>query len=299
MTLHCRELFASLNPSEHLVVRAVAQELQTLKREQLRAIIFQADTPAGKLYDVLLILTIALSVLVVMLDSVAAMHDSYGKELYCIEWFFTVLFTIDYVVRLRSVEKPLGYALSFFGVVDLLGVVPTYVSLFIPGSHYLAVIRFLRVLRTFRVLNLSTYQEESYLLIRVLKASQRRIIVFLFSVLTIVVFIGALMYMIEGADNGFTSIPRSIYWAIVTLTTVGYGDISPGTGPGQALAAVIMILGYSIIVIPTGIIASTMSDVRRSGGEAVRCPACGRSGHDSDAVHCKYCGSGLDESRFP
>ena len=262
------------------------------RREELRRIVFGADTPAGKFYDIGLILTIALSVLVVMLDSVAAIHESHGKLLYCIEWFFTILFTIDYVVRLRSVDRPVKYARSFFGVVDLLGVLPTYVSLVVPGSHYLAVIRFLRVLRTFKILNLATYQAESNMLIRVLKSSRRRIVVFLFSVLTIVVFIGALMYVIEDADSGFTSIPTSIYWAIVTLTTVGYGDISPDTALGQALAAVIMILGYSIIVIPTGIIASSFADDRRRGGPA-SCPACGKGGHDADAAHCKHCGSKL------
>ena len=264
------------------------------RNERLRKIIFGADTPAGKLYDIGLILTIALSVLVVMLDSVAAVHDSYGRALYFIEWMFTILFTVDYVVRLICVERPMSYARSFFGVVDLLGVLPTYVSPFIPGSHYLAVIRFLRVLRTFRVLNLSTYQEESRLLVDALKASHRRIIVFLFSVLTIVVFLGALMYVIEGAENGFSSIPRSIYWAIVTLTTVGYGDISPGTGLGQALAAVLMILGYSIIVIPTGIIAATISEEQRRGPHGA-CRGCGKGGHECDATHCKYCGAQLGE----
>ena len=262
------------------------------RREELRRVIFGADTPAGKLYDVGLILTIALSVLVVMLDSVAAIHESHGKMLYCIEWLFTILFTIDYVIRLRCAERPAKYALSFFGIVDLLGVLPTYVSLVISGSHYLAVIRFLRVLRTFRILNLAMYQAESNMLIRVLKSSRRRIVVFLFSVLTIVVFIGALMYVIEDPENGFTSIPTSIYWAIVTLTTVGYGDISPDTPLGQALAAAIMILGYSIIVIPTGIIASSFSDVRHRGGPA-NCPACGKGGHDADAAHCKHCGAAL------
>jgi voltage-gated potassium channel len=257
---------------------------------RLHEIIFEAETPAGKLYDVALILCITVSVIVVMLDSVGPIRERHPSLLYGIEWFFTLLFTAEYIVRLRCVGRPLRYATSFFGVVDLLGVIPTYLSLLVAGTHYLSAIRFLRVLRTFRVLKLSSYQDESQILWQGLKASHRRITVFLFTVLALVVVLGSLMYVIEGADNGFTSIPRSIYWAIVTLTTVGYGDISPQTAVGQALAALIMILGYSIIVVPTGIVSVAMADAARHRNTQT-CPQCSAEGHDTDATHCKYCGS--------
>jgi voltage-gated potassium channel len=264
-----------------------------IDRKRLHEIIFEAETPAGKRYDIALILCITASVIVVMLDSVASIRDSHGSLLYGIEWFFTILFTIEYATRLICVGSQLKYATSFFGIVDLLGVIPTYLSLLIPGSHYLSAIRFLRVLRTFRVLKLSSYQDESQILWQALKASHRRITVFLFAVLTVVVVVGSLMYVVEGADNGFTSIPRSIYWAIVTLTTVGYGDVSPGTPLGQALAAIVMILGYSIIVIPTGIVSVAVADESRKRRNTQTCPECSAEGHDEDAVHCKYCGARL------
>ncbi len=267
-----------------------------MTREQLRRIIFEADTPAGKLYDVALILTIALSVVCVMLDSVAGIRTQAGPLLYGAEWLFTGLFTLDYIVRLRCVERPAKYALSFFGIVDLLSITPTYLSLFIPGSQYLAAIRFLRVLRTFRVLKLSTYQRESNLLMNAIRTGARRIAVFMFFVLTLVVVLGSLMYVVEGVENGFTSIPRSIYWAVVTLTTVGYGDISPQTGLGQTIAAAVMILGYSIIVIPMGIIASSVSTEERALSEARSCHACSTTGHSSDATFCRSCGAKLQEN---
>ena len=257
---------------------------------RLHEIIFEAETPAGKLYDVALILCITVSVIVVMLDSVGPIRERHPSLLYGIEWFFTLLFTAEYIVRLRCVGRPVRYATSFFGIVDLLGVIPTYISLFVAGTHYLSAIRFLRVLRTFRVLKLSSYQDESQILWQGLKASHRRITVFLFTVLTLVVVLGSLMYVIEGTENGFTSIPRSIYWAIVTLTTVGFGDITPQTPVGQALAALIMILGYSIIVVPTGIVSVAMADAARHRNTQT-CPQCSAEGHDADATHCKYCGS--------
>jgi voltage-gated potassium channel len=264
-----------------------------MTREKLRRIIFEADTPAGKLYDVALILTITLSVVCVMLDSVAGIRKEAGSLLYGMEWVFTALFTVDYIVRLRCVERPGKYARSFFGVVDLLSITPTYLSLFVPGSQYLAAIRFLRVLRTFRVLKLSTYQRESHLLMNALRSSARRILVFIFFVLTLVVVLGSLMYVVEGAENGFTSVPRSIYWAIVTLTTVGYGDISPQTGLGQTIAAAVMILGYSIIVIPTGIVASAVTREELAEEDKRSCPSCTAGGHSSDATFCRRCGASL------
>lgn len=246
-----------------------------MDREKLQRIIFEADTPAGRRYDTLLIMTVVISVLCVLLDSVTSINVRHGHGLYVVEWIFTILFTIDYVTRLACVKRPLRYALSFFGIVDLLGVIPTYLGLIFPEGRYLVTIRFLRVLRVFRVFKLVAYLEEARAMGAALRASAKKITVFLVGVLTMVVVLGSLMYVIEGAqpETGFTSIPRSIYWAIVTLTTVGYGDISPGTPAGQALAAVIMILGYSIIVVPTGIVTVEMAGRSNRGGP---CPHCGK-----------------------
>ncbi len=263
-------------------------------RIRLHEIIFEADTRLGKLFDLLLILSIFISVLVVMLDSVASLHAAYGTLFYALEWFFTILFTIEYILRLVSVGRPWMYAKSFFGIVDLLAVLPTYLSLLFPGSQYLIVIRLLRVLRIFRVLKLVQYIDESRLLLKALRASRRKITVFLFTVLTLVIIFGSLMYVIEGEPNGFTNIPRSIYWAIVTLTTVGYGDISPQTGLGQAFSAVIMILGYGIIAVPTGIVTVEMSNIASKKTVSTQaCPQCSMEGHDDDAEYCKFCGSKL------
>jgi len=262
-------------------------------RETLFVIIFRADTPAGKWFDVVLIASIVTSVVAVMLDSIHAVSSVYGLQLYGIEWFFTILFTVEYILRLGCVRRPLKYATSFFGIVDLLAVLPTYLSFLFPGSQYLIVIRVLRVLRIFRVLKLVQYIREVNVLARAFRASSRKIIVFLFTVLTLVIIFGALMYMIEGEEHGFTSIPRSIYWAIVTLTTVGYGDISPRTGIGQALAAMIMIIGYSIIAVPTGIVTVEISRATQERKSRTVCPACTAGTHDPDATFCKHCGTKL------
>jgi len=259
----------------------------------LNEIIFEADSCAGRWFDILLILFIVLSVLVVMLDSVSLVRSEYGSLLYILEWVFTILFSIEYVLRLISVISPLKYATSFFGVIDLLAIVPTYLSVLLPGSQYFMVIRVLRVLRIFRVLKLVQYLREARLLIRALIASRRKITVFIFTVLTMVVILGSLMYVIEGEEHGFTSIPRSIYWSIVTLTTVGYGDISPKTSTGQTLAAIIMILGYSIIAVPTGIVSVEMAQLSSKSNAIPPCPNCVKAGHDNDARFCKYCGSAL------
>ncbi len=266
------------------------------RRDRLYRIIFLADTPEGKLYDVILILTVTLSVLGVMLDSVADIQRSIGGFLYGVEWAFTVLFTVDYLVRLYCVGRTLRYAFSFYGLVDLLGVIPTYLGYAFPGGRYLIAIRFLRVLRVFRVLKLAAYVDEARLLGQAIRASRKRITVFLLTVVTLVVILGSLMYVIEGSGSGptgFTSIPRSIYWAIVTLTTVGYGDISPRTDLGQALAALIMITGYSIIIVLTGIVTLEMASTARGEREQRACPRCSRRGHEEDARHCKYCGEKL------
>jgi len=262
-------------------------------RDTLFEIIFEADTPAGKWFDIILIICISLSVLAVMLDSVSSVREKYGQFLYAIEWFFTILFTIEYILRLICVRKPARYAVSFFGIVDLLAILPTYTSLFIFGSRHLAVIRILRVLRIFRVLKMGHHTKEAALLKKALYASRRKIFVFLFVVLTLVVIIGSVIYIIEGEKNGFTSIPRSVYWAVVTLTTVGYGDISPNTGPGQFLAALVMILGYSIIAVPTGIVTVELSQAYTDKSTSQACPNCSAEGHDRDAQYCKFCGEKL------
>lgn len=262
-------------------------------RARLNEIIFEADTPAGKLFDVLLILSIVISVIMVMLDSVSSIRQSYGKLLYIGEWLFTIFFTIEYILRLYSAGRLLAYATSFFGLVDLLAILPSYLSIIFPGTHYLLVIRILRVLRIFRVLKLVQYLGEIHILSRALLASRRKITVFLFALLTLVVIFGSLMYLIEDPEHGFTSIPRSIYWAIVTMTTVGYGDISPQTDLGQVISAIIMIIGYGIIAVPTGIVTAELTQAYKKGVSTQACPQCSAEGHDPDAKHCKNCGSEL------
>jgi len=270
----------------------MTQEDSTV-RKTLYEIIFKADTPAGKLFDVALIICILASVGVVMLDSIESVHKQYQHLLYGLEWFFTALFTIEYILRLVCVPSKIRYAHSFFGVVDLLAILPTYLGLFAGGLGYLRVIRILRVLRIFRVLKLGNHTKQADLLRRALYASRAKIIVFLCFVLTLVVIIGALMYSIEGPpreNTGFTSIPKSIYWAIVTLTTVGYGDISPQTAPGQFLAAIVMLMGYSIIAVPTGIVTAQIVQMPK---KPQTCPACNHAQHDPDALFCKKCGVAL------
>ena len=263
------------------------------RRARLHEIIFGAETTAGKTFDVLLMVSIFLSVIVVMLDSVASINAVCGRLLFQLEWFFTLLFTIEYLLRLSCIGRPWRYATSFFGIIDLLAVLPSYLSLLLPGAEIFLVIRILRVLRIFRVLKLVQYIGEATLLIQAMKASMRKIIVFMFAVLSLVIIFGSLIYVIEGEQNGFTSIPRSIYWAIVTMTTVGYGDISPKTGFGQALAAVVMIIGYSIIAVPTGIVTAEITQQFKKKISNRPCPECGASNHDDDAEYCKYCGVNL------
>ncbi|MHC5021428.1 MAG: ion transporter [Planctomycetota bacterium] len=262
-------------------------------RAKAHEIIFEADTPAGKLFDVVLLVLIFASVVVVMLDTVKSIAEEYGTLLLALEWIFTVIFTVEYVLRLWCVGKPARYAFSFFGVVDLLAVAPTYVSLVLPGAQYLLVIRLLRMLRIFRVLKLVQYIGESNDLMKALKASRHKITVFVFSVLIIVVIVGALMYVIEPEAAGFTSIPTGMYWAIVTLTTVGYGDIAPVSALGKTLAAFIMIMGYGIIAVPTGIVTAELTRAKATTTNTLVCQACHAHEHDDDAVHCKHCGGTL------
>lgn len=264
-------------------------------RWKLHEIIFEADTPVGKAFDVALLLSISLSVLVVMLDSMPDIRASHRSALVALEWLFTLLFTLEYALRIASVRRPWRYITSFFGVIDLLSILPTYLSLFIPGSQYLTVVRILRMLRVFRILKLAQYLQAAQTLRLALRASQQKITVFLLTVVSLVVIVGSLMYVIEGEAAGFTDIPTSIYWAIVTMTTVGYGDIAPITPLGKTLASVVMLLGYGIIAVPTGIVTVELS--RAKSPETIStqvCPHCGREGHDADAIFCKYCGEKLN-----
>lgn len=267
-------------------------------RVRLHDVIFEADTKAGRFFDVVLLWAIMLSVLAVMLESVSSIEAKWGDWLKVIEWSLTVLFTIEYALRLMCVRKPLGYAKSFFGVVDLMAVIPTYLSLFFAGTQVLAVVRVLRVLRVFRLFKLSQFVDEAEALVTSLMASLRKIIVFMGTVLTLVVIMGTCMYLIEGADSGFDSIPRSIYWAIVTLTTVGYGDIAPETPLGQTVAAFVMMLGYVIIAVPTGIVSVELSRTRQRITTR-SCPTCVAQDHDHNAVFCKICGAHLELKAIP
>lgn len=255
-------------------------------------VIFGHETKAGKTFDVLLIFAILASVAVVMLDSVAALEALHPLFLGA-EWVFTILFTVEYVLRLVTVRRPSGYALSFFGVVDLLAVLPSFLSLLVPGGQFLIVIRILRVLRVFRVLKLVRYVGEARVLGLALRAARYKITVFLLTVLTIVVVVGSAMYLIEGPEHGFTSIPRGVYWAIVTLTTVGYGDVAPETPIGQALAALVMIMGYGIIAVPTGIVTVELANQARLQARVRSCSTCSFLAHDDDASFCKRCGQRL------
>ena len=262
-------------------------------REHLFLVIFESDTPAGKLFDLLLILVIGVSVSVVMLDSVSAIRMKYSGLLNGLEWFFTLLFTVEYIFRLLCVNRPFRYAVSFFGIIDLLSLLPTYIGIFFPEITYMMVIRVLRILRVFRILKLGAYLEEADILMKSLKASRKKIEVFLFAVLMLVIIFGSMMYLVEGEQNGFTSIPRSVYWAIVTLTTVGYGDIAPITGLGQTIASLIMICGYGIIAVPTGIVTVELAKSRGAHKHNIPCAQCKARMHDDDALYCKYCGSQL------
>ncbi len=262
-------------------------------RTKIYEVIFEADTPSGKLFDVLLIFAILLSVTVVFLESIEVLKNDYGRIFYALEWGFTILFTVEYLLRIISVNKPLRYIFSFYGIIDFLSIAPTYLSLIIVGSQYLLAIRILRLLRVFRVFKLTHLLTQSNILVGALKASRAKIAVFLFAVLTSVVVIGAVIYVVEGPENGFTSIPVSMYWAIVTLTTVGYGDISPQTPLGQFIASIVMILGYAIIAVPTGIVSVEIASAAKKQVTTQVCPNCLSEGHDKDASHCKYCGSKL------
>lgn len=259
-------------------------------REWLYVTIFEADTPYGKAFDVALLWAIVLSVTAVALESVASIRQHYGPILKIVEWGFTILFTLEYFLRIYCARRPLLYMRSFFGVVDLLSVIPTYVSIFFIGGHYLLSVRALRLLRIFRVLKLASFLSEASILITALKASRTKIVVFLYTVLTLVLIIGTVMYLIEGEEHGFTSIPKSVYWAIVTLTTVGYGDLAPSTVMGQIFACVVMVLGYAIIAVPTGIVTAELASTDKERLVTKDCPGCDLKRHSLDALYCRSCG---------
>lgn len=266
-------------------------------RSRLHEVIFEADTPAGRSFDVALLVAIVASVVAVSLESIdpaqAPWRVRWGPWLRGAEWLFTLLFTLEYALRLACVQRPLRYARSFYGVVDLLAVLPTYLSVILPGAQSMLVIRALRLLRVFRVFKLAHFLAEARVLRSALAASRSKIVVFLVTVLTVVLIVGATMYLVEGRESGFDSIPRGVYWAIVTLTTVGYGDISPQTPLGQALASLVMILGYGIIAVPTGIVTVELGRASRRPVSTQACPGCGAEGHDPDARFCKHCGAEL------
>lgn len=262
-------------------------------KEELYEIIFEADTWKGKLFDIVLLIVIVMSIALVMLESIESVRENNRQLLKILEWVITFIFTLEYILRIAIINKPWRYIFSFYGIIDLLSVIPTYLSLVIVGSHSLMVIRVLRLLRVFRILKLTRYTQAGSSLARALWNSRAKISVFIFFVSIIVILVGTLMYLVEGDAGGFTSIPRSIYWAIVTLTTVGYGDISPITPLGQFLASVLMIIGYAIIAVPTGIVTAEMMKPTPKTNTQV-CPNCLYESHDDDAIYCKKCGSKIN-----
>lgn len=262
-------------------------------RRTLYTVIYRADTPAGKCFDLLLIASIVFSVIAVMLGTVNNISSNYLQFLENVEWFFTILFSIEYILRIICINKPIKYIFSFYGIVDFLSIVPSYLSYVVSGSQSFLVIRSFRLLRIFRILKLVQYVTQINILLKAVSSSRQKITVFLFFISTVVVIFGSFMYLVEGPPNGFTSIPRSIYWAIVTMTTVGYGDISPKTDLGQGLASIVMILGYSVIAVPTGIFTAELSRAIRNHETERHCTSCGKRGHEDIAKYCNRCGERL------
>ncbi len=263
-------------------------------RIRLHQTIYESSTPAGKIFDIVLLLLIIASIVVVMLDSIQSFNQQYGSLFYILEWTFTVLFTIEYILRLISIQRPLQYVTSSLGIIDLLALIPSYLSIFFVGAHSLLVFRALRLLRIFRIFKLAHFITEMQFLQTAIYSSLKKIRIFMLAVLSLVIILGSVMYLVEGRVNGFNSIPDSVYWAIVTITTVGYGDISPVTPLGKFIASIMMFIGYGIIAVPTGIVTTEMALAVRSkkpGNES--CPGCGKDGHDRDARCCKYCGAVL------
>ncbi len=263
-------------------------------QHRLHEIIYESDTTAGKVFDIALLILIVSSIVVVMLDSINRWHLVNGRLFFQLEWGFTILFTIEYILRLICIKNPWRYVFSFLGLIDLLSIVPSYLSIFFAGAQSLLVLRALRLLRIFRIFKLSHFLSEMQFLGGAIKGSLRKISIFMLVVLTLVIIMGSIMYLVEKGENGFSSIPDSIYWAIVTITTVGYGDISPVTPVGKFVASIIMLMGYGIIAVPTGIITTEMAlAMRKNDTRAEACINCGMEGHDANAKFCKYCGEKL------
>lgn len=283
-------------------------DISSLKpwQKKLNEITFGSETRAGRWFDIILLIIIVISVIAVMLESIpsetirndwgfsAEGEETWHLTLFIIEWVVTIVFTIEFIARLLCVRRPLKYVFSFYGLIDLISLLPSYVGLYFTGTEPLRVLRSVRLLRIFRILKLSQFVEDSKGLTRALRSSKNKIVVFLMAVLTLVIILGTIMYLVEDASAGFTSIPRSIYWAVVTLTTVGYGDIAPVSAIGQFIASIVMILGYAIIAVPTGIVTKElMSGEEETGLSNAACSSCGKDGHDTDSVYCKHCGERL------
>lgn len=278
------------NTPDHTTVQTGKRSWQA----KLHDVVYETNTAAGKTFDIVLLILILVSIVVVMLDSMPSLRVKYGHLFFVLEWIFTVLFTIEYILRLICIRKPWRYVSSSLGIIDLLAIIPSYLSFFVAGAQSLLVLRALRLLRVFRIFKLSHFLSEMQFLGSAVRGSLKKISIFMLIVLSVVIILGSVMYLIEGGKNGFNSIPESIYWAIVTITTVGYGDIAPTTPLGKFFASVIMFIGYGIIAVPTGIVTTEMvMKSREKGHHAEVCPSCGREGHDADAVHCKWCGEKL------
>ena len=263
-------------------------------RDKLHQVIYESNTPAGKMFDITLLLLIIASIVVVILDSVDSYNSEYALLFDILEWTFTILFTLEYILRLICIKRPLMYMSSFLGIIDLLAIIPSYLTIFFPAANSLLVLRALRLLRIFRIFKLAHFLTEMQFLKAALKSSLKKISIFMLVVLSIVIILGSVMYLVEGRQNGFDSIPDSIYWAIVTITTVGYGDIAPVTAWGKFIASIMMFIGYGIIAVPTGIITTEMAIAASNKKQSHEtCPGCGREGHDGDARFCKWCGTGL------
>ncbi|WP_417617749.1 ion transporter [Oceanisphaera sp.] len=273
--------------------------MQWPSKDVLYTVIFGTETPAGRRFDLALIVVILLSIVVLLLDSMSSVRTHIGGTLYILEWTFTLLFTVEYGVRVYCAHNRLAYMRSFYGLIDVLAIMPTYLAMFIPGANLLLMVRLLRVLRVFRILKLFRYAHEANVLLRSLNQSRRKIMVFFSSLFILVTLFGSLLYVVEGPENGFTSIPISIYWAIVTITTVGFGDITPQTPLGRGIAAITMLMGYAIIAVPTGILSAELGREMRREYDMRHCPQCDKTGHDKDAKYCKYCGGGMEPKPEP
>jgi voltage-gated potassium channel len=263
-------------------------------RERLHGVIYETNTGAGRIFDVSLLLFTITSTLVVVMDSVPEYHQRFGSLFFLLEWIFTIIFTLEYLLRLLVIRRPVRFVFSPLGIIDLLTILPSYLSILVPGAQSLLVLRALRLLRIFRIFKLTHFIDEAQFLTRAIRRSMRKIAIFMLAVVTITIVLGSVMYLVEGERAGFTSIPTSIYWAVVTITTVGYGDIAPLTPLGKFIASVMMLIGYGIIAVPTGILTTEIGNIVRITGQSTEaCPACGREGHDADAGYCKWCGSAL------